>query len=170
MFIKSINSTLQLDPMRRIMQEDKNKIVQLYEIRSDIEQASARTAALARNTEDLLEIQQCLENFESNTGETRFAWALDQAFHTAVARASHNFFRVHVIISIFDFSKEFIQPIIEGFAATRENAAIIAGQHTAIFRAIEKKQAEQAGESMKAHLNWTNQQLVEHLQAAVDNP
>jgi len=160
-FVKSIDSTFQLDPLKRMMQDDKQKIVQLYEVRSDIEQASAYAAALNRNEEDLKEIQKCIEDFQLKTGDIHFEWELDQALHLAIARASHNFFRIHVIMSIFDFSKEFIQPIIEGFAETEENAAIIAQQHTSLFKAIEEKNADRAREKMKEHLDWTNRLLVE---------
>jgi len=162
-FVKSINSTFQLDPLKRMMQGDKQKIVQLYEVRSDIEQASAYAAALERDEKDLTEIQKCIEDFQSNAGQIDFKWELDQAFHLAIARASHNFFRIHVIMSIFDFSKEFIQPIIEGFAETEENAAIIAQQHRSLFKAIEEKDADRAREKMKEHLDWTNRLLVEDL-------
>jgi len=166
-FVKSIDSTLQLDPLKRMMQEDKQKIVQLYEVRSDIEQASAYNAALNRNENDLEEIQKCIEDFKTLDGDIDFKWELDQAFHLAIARASHNFFRIHVIMSIFDFSKEFIQPIIEGFAETEENAAVIAQQHASLLKAIEEKDADHAKEKMKEHLDWTNRLLVEDLQAVV---
>lgn len=166
-FVKSIDSTLQLDPMKRMMEENKNRIVQLYEIRSDLEQASAFAAAENRNEQDLAEIQQCLDNFESEARQINFKWELDQAFHCAIARASHNFFRIHVVNSIFDFSKEFIKPIIEGFAGYKENSSAIANHHEAIFKAIKEKNPDQASKTMKEHLDWTNQRLVEHFQSIV---
>lgn len=163
-FVKSINLMLQLDPLKKIMQEDQNKIVQLYEIRSDIEQASAYAAALERNEKDLEEIKKCLKDFESEKGVLHSSWERDQAFHCSIARASHNFFRIHVIMNIFDLSKEFIKPIMEGFADTEENLSIIAQQHASIFEAIEGKHADSAREKMKEHLDWTNQKLIEHFQ------
>ena len=164
-FIKSINSTLQLDPLKRMMETDKDKIVQLYEVRSDIEQASAYAAALERDEGDLEDIRKCIQEFESPDGQFQFSWDRDLAFHCSIARASHNFFRIHVIMSIFDFSKEFIQPIIEGYADTSEEIQIIARQHQSIYNAIESKNAEMARQKMKAHLDWTNQKLVDHFQA-----
>lgn len=72
-FVKSINATMQLDPLKKIMQEDRKKIVQLYEVRSDIEQASAYEAALKREPEDLKEIGTCLQDFQSEKGVFRFS-------------------------------------------------------------------------------------------------
>ncbi len=166
-FVKSIDSTLQLDPLKRIMQEEKNRIVQLYELRSDIEQASAYAAALERDKTDLEEIQKCLKNFESQKGDLLYSWEYDLAFHCSIARASHNFFRIHVIMSIFDFSKEFIQPIIEGFVDSKESISTIAQQHTSIFQAIEGRHADAAREKMKEHLEWTNQKLIEYFQSTL---
>ncbi len=163
-FVKSIDCAIQLDPLKRMIAEDKNSIVQLYEIRSDIEQSSAYEAAIKRDAADLDEINRCLRNFETSDGTIHFTWERDLAFHASIAKASHNFFRLHVVMNIFDFSKEFIQPIFEGFADASHNALAIAGQHTALFQAIQEKRAEDARERMKEHLDWTNQKLVEHFQ------
>lgn len=165
-FVKSIDSALQLDPLKRIITEDKNSIVQLYEIRSDIEQSSAYEAAKKRDGADLDEIRRCLNDFETSKGDVLFTWELDLAFHAAIARASHNFFRLHVIMNIFDFSKEFIQPIIEGFADTPDNAEAISRQHNALFEAIKDRRPEDARKRMKEHLDWTNRRLVEHFEKA----
>jgi len=167
-YVKSIDSTLQLDPMRRIIQKDKNSIVQLYEIRSDIEQASAYAAAMQRNERDLEKIHTCFQDFESPKGLLHFNWDRDLAFHSSIARASHNFFRIHVIMNIFDLSKEFIKPIMEGFANTQEKVSTIFRQHVSIFEAIESKRADDAEETMKEHLDWTNQQLIEYFDEALE--
>jgi GntR family transcriptional repressor for pyruvate dehydrogenase complex len=172
-FVKSINSSLQLDPLKKMMQEDLHKIVQLYEVRGDIEQANAHAAALKRNEKDLDEIQKCLKDFESQKGIFHFSWERDQAFHCAIARASHNFFRIHVIMNIFDFTKEFIQPIIEGFANTKNNLSIITQQHVSIFKAIEEKDADGARQKMKEHLAWTNKIFLDNFQRfshSLDSP
>lgn len=169
-FVKSIDSTLQLAPLKKMVQEDLNKIVQLYEVRSDIEQANAYTAALQRNERDLEEIQKTLNEPEPLKEGMFFSWERDQAFHSSISRATHNVFRIHVIMSILDFTKEFIQPIIEGFANTRNNLSIIEDQHMAIFKAIEEKNPDVARERMKEHLAWTNQKLIAYFRGDFDLP
>lgn len=169
-FVKSMNSTLQLDPLKKMIQEDLNKIVQLYEVRSDIEQANAHAAALQRDEKDLEEIRKCLDAFESQKRFVHFSWKDDQAFHCSIARATHNVFRIHLILNIFDFTKEFTQPIIEGFANTKKNSSIIAEQHLAIFQAIEEKDAEGARQKMKEHFNWANQKLIDNFQRDFRSP
>jgi len=162
-YVKSMESTLRLDPLKKLLQDDKIKIIQLYEIRSDLEEASAYAAAQQRSEQDLETIMHCHEEFESKSGEKRFSWELDQALHSSIAQASHNYFRIHAINNIFDFSKEFIRPFIEGFAKSPENSSIIIQQHKSIIEAIQNKNAEEAKKQMKLHLAWTNIQLVDFL-------
>ena len=123
-----------------------------------IEQANAYTAATKRNNTHLKEIRACLPEETSD-----FSWEQDLKFHAAVARATTNFFRLHVIMDIFEFTREFIGPVVEDLAGKEDNAGTIAGHHTAIFLAIKDKDPDRARETMKAHLAWTNQKLIETL-------
>ncbi|MFH2091761.1 MAG: FadR/GntR family transcriptional regulator [Pseudomonadota bacterium] len=161
-FVKSISSTLQLDPLKQMMQDNTEKTIQLYEVRSDIEQANAYHAALYRNDQNIEDLKQCLDDLDVKKKNARFTWKRDQTFHSTVARSSHNIFRIHVLMNILDFSKELIKPIIEKFGNTSENMCIIAQQHTDIAQAIIEQDADQAREKMKEHLAWTNNQFVEY--------
>ncbi|MCW8894163.1 MAG: FadR family transcriptional regulator [Deltaproteobacteria bacterium] len=160
-YVKSIDATLQLDPLKGLIQADLRKIVQLYELRRDLEQASAYNAALKRTTEDLKKIKETLIAFRRQSGAARFSWSADQDFHLAIAQASQNFLRVHVISNIFEFSEEFLAPVIEEVANQRDNQSIIAQQHEAIYQAIADQNAELAGKRMDEHLCWTNERLIE---------
>lgn len=161
-YVKAIESTLRLGPLKQMLHDDKVKIIQLYEIRSDLEEASAFAAAEKRSKQDLESIKEYHGQFETEGGELQFSWELDQAFHSSIAQASRNYFRIHAISNIFDFSKEFIKPLIEGFADSGENLSIIIEQHNAIIDAIQQKNAEHARNQMKLHLDWTNRQLVNY--------
>jgi GntR family transcriptional repressor for pyruvate dehydrogenase complex len=159
-YVKSLDSMLTFDPLRQIVREDREKLVQLYEVRGDIEQANAYQAALARNQDDLQEIRERLNDFALPGGGSNFSWQMDQDFHVAIARASHNFFRIHVVMSMFDFSREYIQPVMEDFAQAPDNLPVIIEQHQAIYRAIENQQADRAQAVMKEHLEWTQKKLM----------
>lgn len=161
-FVKSIDATLEPNPLKKMLREEQHTIIQLYEIRSDLEEASAYAAATERTDEDLEEIMESHLRFVSPEGAQHFSWELDQGFHSSIARASHNFFRVHAILNIFDVSKEFIRPIIEGFAGSGVNRSTIIEQHQTIVDAIHNKDADRARECMREHLRWTNQQLVDY--------
>lgn len=160
-FVKSISSTIQLDPLKQVLEENLDKIIQLYDVRGDIEQANAYHAAVNRTDENINELNICLEAMDQNS-ENAFSWKKDQAFHTAVARSSNNIFRIHVLINILDFSRDLIQPIIEQFGNAEDNLSVIKKQHSDIVKAIVGKNPEKARKCMKTHLAWTNQQFIHY--------
>ena len=159
-FVKSISPGLHLDPLQKVIQDDLQKIIQLYEVRSDIEQANTYHAALNRTDQDLAEMRACLEGMNPAGTAPYFSWENDRAFHCAIARATGNIFRIHVLMNIFDFSRELIQSVIEDFGNTRENLTVLWEQHMSLVEAIEKKDADQARKMMNTHLEGTNQQFV----------
>ena len=159
-YVKSISPGLHLDPLRKVIQDDLQKIVQLYEVRSDIEQANAYKAALNRSDQDLTEMKNTLAGMDPDGENPHFSWKGDRAFHCAIARATGNIFRIHVLMNIFDFSKDLIQPIIEDFGNTKESMTILWEQHMSLIRAIEDRDADRAQEMMKIHLEGTNQQFI----------
>lgn len=159
-FVKSLDSMLSFDPLKEIMAEDRAKLAQLYEVRADIEQANAYQAALARDEKDLRELETYLLRFGSAESGYDFSWRLDQDFHIAVARATHNFFRIHVIMSIDGFAQEYIQPIAEEFAHDPDNLTQIIDHHTAILEAIREQRPEAARQAMKTHLSRTQVNLL----------
>ncbi len=159
-FVKSMDTTFRKEPLKNLIQGDVSKIVQLYELRRDIEQFSAYHAALKRSEDDLQKIAHCLDDFHTRSGRLSFSWESDQAFHLAVAQASQNFLRVHVVTNIFEFSAEFIQPVVDTTFGRKENLQLIHQQHLEIFEAIRACDGEGARASMDAHLQWTNRKLL----------
>ncbi|MEH0018379.1 MAG: FadR/GntR family transcriptional regulator [Desulfobacter sp.] len=162
-FVKSIDSAIQLDPLRQMVTDDLNKIIQLYDVRRDIEQANAFTAAKERTDKDIDEIEACLGDLEFNGSQgSTFSWAYDQTFHCAIARATQNIFRIQVILNIFDFTRAFIRPVIEELAGADDNALTIARQHQAIFQAVKDQNPDAARRKMGEHLSWTNRQFIDY--------
>ena len=155
-FVKAISSTLHLDPLKDLIQQDQNQIPQLYEVRADIEQNNAYHAARNRNHENIAELEQCLERLGPARKEGRFTWDRDQAFHVAVARASQNVFRIHALLNIFDFARDLVRPVIEKVANLEDNSVVIGTQHARIARAVIDQDAREARRLMKEHLAWTN--------------
>lgn len=161
-FVKSISSAVQLDPLKQVVEESLEKIIQLYDVRGDLEQANAYQAAIHRTDDNIQELNDCLDSMGMKDANQPFTWKKDQAFHTAVARSSNNIFRIHVLINILDFSKDLIRPVIERFGNTKNNFNLIRQQHADIVEAIVHQKPEQAQENMKTHLDWTNQQFIDY--------
>lgn len=158
-YVKSVDSAMPLSPLKKIMQVDQKRIVELYEVRRSIEQSSAREAADIRNEADLEAIHAALMKFKQSSGEIVFSWENEIAFHLAIARASHNFMRLHTLKSIFDFAREFLEPVLHGFICNEERLTTVLDQHLAIYNAIKDQDTELARNLMREHLFGTNKRL-----------
>ncbi len=118
-----------------------------------------------RSDDDLVAIASALALFSQPSGEALFSWDADQQFHIAIANATQNFLRTHVLTNIFSLSQEFLQPVLLEAFKHSDNRAVILGHHAAIYRAIEQQNADVARGCMDEHLCWTNEHLVEWLDA-----
>lgn len=160
-YVKSMDSAMPLNPLKKIMQADQKRIVELYEVRRSIEQSSAREAAERRTDEDLAAIRGAIDKFRDPSGTTAFSWENEIGFHLAIARASHNFLRLHTLKSIFDFAREFLEPVLHGFICSDERISTVLAQHDGIYEAIRDHDGELARERMRDHLFGTNQRLTD---------
>lgn len=160
-YVKSMDSAMPLNPLKKIMQTDQKRIVELYEVRRSIEQSSAREAAERRTEEDLEAILAALQRFSLPSGETVFSWDNEIAFHLAIAKASHNFLRLHTLKSIFDFAREFLEPVLHGFICNEARINTVLEQHRDIYEAIKAQDSERARKMMRDHLFGTNQRLTD---------
>jgi len=160
-YVKSMDSAMPLNPLKKIMQTDQKRIVELYEVRRSIEQSSAREAAERRTEEDLEAILAAIKRFTLPSGETVFSWDNEIGFHLAIAKASHNFLRLHTLKSIFDFAREFLEPVLHGFICNDERINTVLRQHQDIYEVIKAQDSEGARKMMREHLFGTNQRLTD---------
>lgn len=167
-YVKNMDSAVSLTPLKRIMQADQKRIVELYEVRRSIEQSSAREAAENRTDSDLEAIHKALFQFEKPDGARVFSWDDEIAFHLAVARSSHNFIRLHTLKSIFDFAREFLEPVLHEFICSQDRMEIVLQQHTAIYEAIKNQERDLARQLMREHLFGTNKKLSDFFNNIVD--
>lgn len=153
-FVRSVSKPIMSDPLRQILEEDKSTLFELYELRKDIELASTYMAAQRRTPSDLIAIKRCLQSMERDAQEGFFSAADDLGFHLAIAQASHNFLRVHVLKNIFDLSGEYIDFVGQKLVEEKANISIILGHHMNLFEAIQTREKEGARALMDEHLTW----------------
>ncbi|GBC61316.1 FadR family transcriptional regulator [Desulfonema ishimotonii] len=156
-FVSNISDTLITDPLRQILKEDNSELPHLYELRKDIEMASAWLAAERRTPEDLIQIRQLLENMEQGVKNGAISLRDDLDFHLAIAHATRNFLRVHVLKNIFGLSGEFLGVVLGKLSRKPGNLPVICSHHRAIFEAIEARDKDQAREQMRTHLTWVEE-------------
>lgn len=154
LFIRSVSEPLLSNPLRKILEEDTGKLFQLYEIRKDIELASAHGAALRRTPKDLERIEALLEKMASDAEGNQISTADDIGFHLAIARATQNVIRVHILKNIFELYVEFINFVIE--AVTREKSETLANLalHRKIYAAVKSGDPDTARKAMMDLFDW----------------
>ena len=153
-FVRSVSMPIMSDPLRQILEEDKNTLFELYELRKDIELAATYMAAQRRTQTDLIAIKNFLDSMEGDAQKGFLSAGDDLGFHLAIAQASHNFLRVHVLKNIFDLSGDHIDFVGQKLIRDKENISIILGHHTSLFEAIQRRAQEGARALMDEHLTW----------------
>ena len=153
-FIRSLASPIISDPIMQMIEEDESKFFDLYEIRKDIEIASAYMAAYKRTPSDLATMKDILDKMKENAEKVIIERVDDLEFHMAVAAATHNLLRTHILKSIFDLFGDFITHVANKLNQDRKNVTLNIDQHEGIFEAIREGDSERAQDLMNAHLTW----------------
>ncbi len=157
-YIRSLGSPLITDPLRQILEEDKHKLLHLYEVRKDIELASAFMAAKHCTSKDLSHMKKLLEQMENDAQKDDLKLQNDLGFHMAIAQSSKNVFRSHILKSIFELSSEYLHFITKILIKKSSGMTQqLFEQHNDIYEAIELKNQEKARTMMEAHLNWVEE-------------
>lgn len=160
-FVKNIGSVLVSDPLCRVFKEDRSMLPYLYEMRKDIEIAAARLAAQRRTDQDLATILGPISKMENNLKGEAFSISDDIDFHMAVARATHNFLRVHIMQHLFDISNEFLERVRERLGRGSEELSVVVAHHRRVFEAIRDRDVQGSGVAMENHLAWVERQWLQ---------
>lgn len=162
-FVRSLGSPILSNPLKQVLEEDKDKLIQLYEIRKDIELATAARAAELRRPSDLEAMKASLDSMAADSERTELLLEKDLGFHLLIARSTGNFFRNHILKSIFDLSDIYLQLVVKEVVNDRQHICSVLKQHTDIFRAIEAQKSGLARETMHDHLTFVEDRWKEYV-------
>ena len=166
-YICSLSTSIISDPLRQIIEEDKDKMLQLYEVRKDIELASAYAAAKYRTESDLAKMKQVLDRMEKDSIKPLIGLYDDLEFHLIIAQSGHNIFRSHILKNIFDLSDEHLQYVMGIMIGEDSRIFKLLEHHQKVFLAIEKKDSNLARSMMDEHLSWVEQKWKIFMQGKV---
>ncbi|MEJ2156081.1 MAG: FadR/GntR family transcriptional regulator [Desulfobacteraceae bacterium] len=158
-YVGSVSASLISDPLRQLMASDRDMFTHLYDIRIDIEVASATAAAENRSTEQLGVIASYLASMQDTGHDHSYNPVSDLQFHLAIAEATGNFLRVHIIKEIFDIARSQLHTAIETITTLQGNIDAIFRQHSDIYKAIADKDPSGAGAAMGIHLQWVKSEV-----------
>ena len=160
-FVRPVSSPIISDPLRQMLEEDKGGLYQLYEIRKDIELASAHVCATLRTKADLAAIKKPLVRMQEDSKKHHLSLAHDWDFHLAIAQATQNFLRVHILKNVFSLAEDFMAEVVRKLEEEKRGILSVVDQHTRIFEAIKKKDQESARAIMAEHLTWVEDKWKE---------
>lgn len=162
-FVCSLGSSIVADPLHQVLESDKDKLLQLYEIRKDMEIITAARAAEKRSVEDIEKLKGILADMEADARDIRIDLARDMDFHMAIAHSTGNFFRSHILKSIFDLSYVYLKFVVKHIVNDKTHILSVLDQHELIFRAIETREPDQAKKAMKDHLTFVENQWKDYV-------
>jgi GntR family transcriptional repressor for pyruvate dehydrogenase complex len=139
-------------PIEMVLGDDKQRVLELTEIRAFMEAWAAKQAAANRTDEELELMRGCLDEMERDfeKGATRFE--VDLKFHTEIAAATHNVIYLHFINSIYSLINYSVRIHREQVLTGKEDQKRILDHHRKIFQAIRDRDPGAAEAAMKGHL------------------
>jgi GntR family transcriptional repressor for pyruvate dehydrogenase complex len=148
-------SNLLINPLKFMSILYNVEIPELFEARKTIEVELARKAAIHVTEEDIDIMKQCLDKAEENINNPDIFLYSEKNFHECIFTASRNRILSAMINSLNTLLIGSRQESIKTFVDLRDSY----NQHLAIFKAIEKRNPENAGQAMLAHLEDVERRL-----------
>jgi len=146
---------------------DIESVEQLFEFRRTLETDAVRLAALRRTNAELAAIETAATAtaLASETGNWSEFGAADNAFHAAIARASHNPFFGVAVATARQMQNDVV-PLISDRAGSIRSAVT---HHAEIAAAIAARDSERAARAMTEHLIYTANAVVTENQLAAQH-
>ncbi|MBJ7470483.1 MAG: FadR family transcriptional regulator [Solirubrobacteraceae bacterium] len=160
-FVLSLHDdALARDYLLARLRQREDAIVQALTFRDIVEPHAASLAAGARTDAELEQIALAAEGAASAAPEDDATFtARDNAFHLAIASASHNAFVHEAVVQV--------RLILNDALLARPASPVwqerTAAEHEAILHAIQEQDPEAAASAMRAHAAWTADNVRELL-------
>ncbi|MDQ7784980.1 MAG: FadR/GntR family transcriptional regulator [Desulfomonilaceae bacterium] len=141
-------------PIEAFLKEDRQRVLELTEVRAAMEAWAARQAAISRTDEEMERILGYLIEMEQDFEVGRIRPEVDFKFHTEIAAATHNTIFVHLMDSIYHLLNYSVKIHREEVFATRKGQETILNHHRKIYQAIRDKDPDAGESAMNEHLHF----------------
>lgn len=145
-------------PIETFLKEDRQRVLELTEVRAMMETWGARHAAANRTEQELERMLGYLKEMEQDYEKGRIRPEVDFKFHTEIAAATHNTIFVHLIDSIYHLLNYSVKVHREQVFAARLDQETILNHHREIFKAIRDQDPERGESAMNEHLRLVVQE------------
>lgn len=147
-FVKEYSLDRVLDPIADYFSSDECLIDEIIETRLILEPEMAKLAAVRATDEDIAFIRKSLYQMEEEIRDGMSGINGDTAFHFAIGAAAHNSAMTKILSLIADLLHYTMKASLQ---AVPDQSVTLDG-HRQILEALEKKDAELAGNLMREHL------------------
>jgi GntR family transcriptional repressor for pyruvate dehydrogenase complex len=148
-------------PLTLIIEQEAERIFEFLEIRKLVEGWCAEKAALEATGQELQGMRQTLGKMKKVASKDKQWEGLDLELHLSFAKATHNVIAVHIMEALkanfgpfFKFTKSM---------PSSEKIDVLWQHHYEIFKAIERRDPENAKRKVIEHLNFIEQKLREDM-------
>ena len=152
--VKNIAAQEIKTPMEALLSSDKEKIMELTDVRALLEVWSAKRAATNRTEDELQRILSLVEGMEKDFETGSIHYELDAKFHKEIAGATHNTILTHLVGSVFDLIRESIKFHREQMFVSRRDQEKILEHHRMVYDAIRDQDPTRAEAEMYKHLQY----------------
>jgi GntR family transcriptional repressor for pyruvate dehydrogenase complex len=137
---------------------NKEDVEEIFAVRKILEAGSAELAALNRTNEHLLRMEAALKTLKKS--QSLNDWEADYAFHLAIAEATCNKVVIQLMKTVSGLLKKAVLNCHSLALQSKDVDLTIQKQHTAIFKAINRKRPEEARLAMLNHLIYIQSLLA----------
>ena len=161
--VRSLVDTKKGNALSDLITEEKDRALEVIEVRKCMESWTAFYAAQRALPEDLRRMDEIIAGMERNLDGHKPSEDLDANLHIMIAKATHNIVWLHLMQSIFDAMKEFQRGVWRAVYLTGEDHHLLYGHHAAIVEAIRAKDPEAARNAMMEHLSFAEQRSAVYI-------
>lgn len=155
-FVKEIDVSKAMEPLTYSLFFETSALMELLESRKIIEVAIAGLAAARATDEDLEALKSTLEHMKNSFTDAVAFRESDADFHITLAKIAHNIVLHKVIVTVRDLLKVSSRATYQVPGACEKALNF----HQAIFRAISKRNSEDAEAVMLKHLEDVESDLL----------
>jgi GntR family transcriptional regulator, transcriptional repressor for pyruvate dehydrogenase complex len=138
-------------PLSSWLQENRDKVIKIFEVREALESKSAELAAINASNEDIQAMEVVLAEMREavDQHDLKKVSDLDYQFHNLIGISAKNDLLHQILYNVRDLLRDTREAIL----AMPGRSARSLEEHTAVLKAIKSRSPEQAKEMMVHHLS-----------------
>jgi GntR family transcriptional repressor for pyruvate dehydrogenase complex len=161
--VLSLLDSSDTNPFSELIRIEKERALDVIEVRKGIEAWTAYFAAQRALPEDLERMEEIISDMRHAMKGHASSEELDAVFHLSVARATHNFVWIHLMQSIYDGMKDFQHMVWRSINLTGDDHAVLFTHHLEIVEAIRAGKPDAAREAMLDHLSFAEERSTAYV-------